>query len=58
MTPHRKKCPRGAFNVTRDWSEINLRHQKLYSEDDKKFRGCRGLLGRGILLAINNYNYN
>ena len=54
-----KKSPHVVhFNVPRDWFEINLRHQKRYSEDGKKFRGCRGLLGRGILLAINNYNYN
>ena len=49
MTPHRKKCPHVVhFNVPRDWFEINSRHQKRYSEDGKKFRGCRGLLGRVI----------
>ena len=47
MTPHRKKCPHVMhFNVPRDCFEINLQHQKRYSEDGKKFRGCRGLLGR------------
>ena len=49
MTPHRKKCPHVVhFNVPRDWFETNSRHQKRYSEDGKKFRGCRGLLGRVI----------
>ena len=41
MTPHKK-------NVTRDWSETNSRYKKRYSEDGKKLRGCRGLLGRVI----------
>ena len=51
MTPHRKKCPHVVhFNVPRDWFEINSRHQKRYSEDGKKFRGCSGLLGRVICL--------
>ena len=49
MTPHRKTCPHVVhFNVPRDWFELNSRHQKHYSEDGKKFRGCRGLLGRVI----------
>ena len=52
MTPHRKKCPHVVhFNVPRDWFEINSRHQKRYSEDGKKFRGCRSLLGRVIYHA-------
>ena len=51
MTPHRKKCPHLVhFIVPRDWFEINSRHQKCYSEDGKKCRGCRGLLGRVIVL--------
>ena len=51
MTPHRKKRPHLVhFNVPRDWFEINSRHQKRYSEDGKKFRGCRSLLGRVITL--------
>ena len=49
MTPHRKKCPHVVhFIVLRDWFEINSRYQKRHSEDGKKFRGCRGLLGRVI----------
>ena len=49
MTPHRKKCPHVVhFNEPRDWFEINLRHEENYSEDGKKIRGCRGLLGRVI----------
>ena len=36
------------FNVPRDWFEINLRHEKRYSEDGKKFRRCHGLLERVI----------
>ena len=53
MTPHRKKCPHLVhFNVPHDWFEINLRHRKCYSEDGKKFRGCRGLLGRVIRVSF------
>ena len=45
-----KKMPRVVhFNIPRDWFEINSRHQKHFSEDGKKFRGCRSLLGRVIL---------
>ena len=48
-----KKCPHVMyFSVPRDWFQINSRHQKRYSEDGKKFRGCRGLLGRVINLAV------
>ena len=50
MTPHRTKCPQVVhFSVPRDWFEINLRHQKRYPEDGKKFCGCRGLLGRVVV---------
>ena len=56
MTPHRKKCPHVVhFNVPRDGFETNLRHQKRYSEDGKKFCGCRGLLGR-VIFAFGVYN--
>ena len=47
-----KKCPHVVhFNVPRDWFEINLWHQKRYSEGGRKNRGCHGLLGRVIVLA-------
>ena len=50
MTSHRKKFPHVMhFNVPRDCFEINSQHQKRYSEDGKKFLGCRSLLGRVIL---------
>ena len=49
MTLHRKKCPQVVhFNVPRDWFERNSQHQKRYSEDGKKIRGCYGPLGRVI----------
>ena len=49
VTPHRKKCPHVVhLNVSSDWFETNLRHQKCYSEDGKKFCGCCGLLERVI----------
>ena len=48
---------RGAFNVPRHWFEINSRHQKRYSEDGKKFRWCRGLLGRVIRYAALSSEY-
>ena len=38
------------FNVPRDWFETNSRHQKRFSGDGQKIRGCRGLLGRVIFL--------
>ena len=42
-----EKCPHVVhFNVPRNRFETNSQHQKRYSEDGKKFRGCRGLLGR------------
>ena len=42
----RHQCPHMVhFNVPRDWFETNWRHQR-YSEGGKKFRGCRGQLGR------------
>ena len=51
MTSHRKKCPHMVhFKVPRDWFETNSRHQKHYSKGGKKNRGCRGLLGRVIVL--------
>ena len=46
----KKMSSRVHFNVPRDWFEINSRHQKRYSEEGKKFRRCRGLLGRVITL--------
>ena len=53
MTPHRKKCPHVVhFNVPRDWFEIDSRHQKRYSEDGRKFCGCRSLLGRVIAPVV------
>ena len=51
MTPHRKKCPHVVyFNVPRDCFETNSRHPKRYSEGGKNICGCRGLLGREIML--------
>ena len=42
-----KKCPHVVhLNVPRDKFEPNSRYQKRHSEDGKKYRGCRGLLGR------------
>ena len=42
-----RKCPHVMHvNVPRDWFETKSRHQDRDSEDGKKFRGCRGLLGR------------
>ena len=38
-------------NVPRDWFETNSRHPKRYSESDKKVLGCRGLLGRVVMLS-------
>ena len=41
------RCPHEVhFNVPRDWSETNSRHQKRYPEGGQKFRGRRRLLGR------------
>ena len=35
------------FNVSRDWSETNPRHQKRFSKGGKKKIGrCRSLLGK------------
>ena len=56
----KKMSSRGAFQCTTwlVWTRIlniywiNSRHQKHYSEDGKKFRGCRGLLGRIILASF------
>ena len=44
---------RGAFQCTTwlVWNKLT-RHQKCYSEDGKKFRGCRGLLGRVIRTGV------
>ena len=57
MAPHRKTCPHMVhFNVPRDWFETNSRHKKRYSEGDKKNRGCRGLLGRVIVVFFKQYN--
>ena len=39
------------FNVPRDWFEINLQHQKCYSEGGKNIRECCGLLGRVVVAA-------
>ena len=58
MMPHRKKCSHVVhFNVPRDWFETNLRHQKRYSEEGKKFRGCHGLLGR-VILALHVLSFH
>ena len=37
------------FNVPRGLFETNSRHKIRYSEDCKRIRGCRGILGRVML---------
>ena len=57
MLQHRRKCPHMMhFNVPCDWFETNSRHQKRYSEDGKKFCGCRSLLGR-VVVSDNLTNF-
>ena len=52
-----KKCLHVVhFNVPRDWFETNSGHQKRYSEDGEKIRGCRALLGRVISHLKSTYN--